>query len=139
MLRCAGRFVIAVAFSIAVACSDTPTSTSGDFSDPEIAPLWAEGQNALLQYNQQWVAAGEPPIRGDVLAVKHTRFDFVSHREPLSLNGERVAGYFEPSSKRIHYHEPLMDGAIPHEAGHAILYELKDPRWHCVGHPNCHP
>jgi hypothetical protein len=140
MLRSAGVavkcIVIASCLCAASACSGSPTSPTDSVG--EIASLWKEGQSTLLQLNEQWLAEGQPPIRGNVLSVKHTHFDFISHRQPLLLDGERVAGYFEPSS-RIHYHEPLMHGAIPHEAGHAILYKLKDPRWHCVGHPNCHP
>jgi hypothetical protein len=31
----------------------------------------------------------------------------------------------------------LMDGAIPHEVGHAVLYVLRDRRWRCAFHENC--
>jgi hypothetical protein len=119
-----------------LACSGTPTSPTAGCST-EIACLWAEGQQWLLAVNDQWVASGEAPIRGDVRSVGPEKFFFVPHVEPLYLDGEQVGGIFEPSQNRIHYHEPMMEGAIPHEACHAILYALKDPRWRCVFHTDC--
>lgn len=138
MLRSTARVCTTFLLLSICACSDSPTSPA-DFTDREIAALWAEGQQWLLNMNMHWTAAGEPAIRGDVRSVKHTAFLFVSHDEPLFLNGEQVGGFFEPGLRRIHYHEPLMNGVIPHEACHAILYELRDPRWHCACHDECNP
>jgi hypothetical protein len=121
-----------------LACSGMPTSPT-DLSEEEIARLWTVGQQWLLNLNAQWTAAGEPPIPGDVRSVRYTRFFFISHSEPLFLDGEQVGGYFEAGLKRIHYQEAMMQGAIPHEACHAILYELGDPRWRCVFHDECDP
>ena len=137
MLRSAARFCFIPLLLTVCACCDTPTSPT-DASDEEIAALWAEGQQWLLTINQEWTAEGAP-IQGDVRSVHHRKFLFVSHREPLYLGGEPVGGFFEPSLRRIHYRESMMDGAIPHEACHAILYDLGDPRWRCVFHDECHP
>ena len=138
MLRSTARVCIAPLLLSVWACSGTPTSPT-DGPDEEIAGLWAVGQQWLLNLNAQWTAAGEPPIRGDVRSVQYTKFLFVSHNEPLFLEGEQVGGFFEPDSRRIHYQELLRHGAIPHEACHAILYELGDPRWRCVNHDECDP
>jgi len=135
------RSVLGVLACLTVACSALPTSSSSPLADPSpedrVAELWAEGQHALAQLSQQWRAEGSPPVPGDVFQVKSSRFRFVAHREPLSLAGEPVGGYFEPASNTIHYYEPMFDGAIPHEAGHAILHSLGDARWRCVFHQNC--
>jgi hypothetical protein len=136
MLRSAARFCIPLLLA-GWACFGAPTSPT-DGSDEEIAELWAEGQQWLLTLNTQWTAAGAP-IQGDVRSVRYSKFLFVSHSDPLFLGGEQVGGFFEPGLRRIHYHEPMMHGAIPHEACHAILYELGDPRWRCVFHNECHP
>ena len=138
MLHCAARVSITVLLLAVWTRCAGPTSST-DVSEGEIADLWAEGQQALLYINSQWQSAGEPPIRGDVRTVKHTKFLFVAHDGPLYLGGEQVGGYFEPGLRRIHYQEEMMNAAIPHEACHAILYELGDPRWHCVFHDECHP
>ena len=114
----------------------TPTSPSNVDQD-QIAILWSEGQSHLLQMNKDWMSNGEPSIKGNVLSVSHTHFQFVSHEEPLSLDGESVAGYFIPNARAIHYYQPMMTGSIPHEACHAILYELRDPRWVCACHRDC--
>jgi hypothetical protein len=136
MLRSTARALISLSLWIVIACSGTPTSPTPGCSE-EIACLWEEGQQWLLALNDQWVAAGEPPIRGDVLSVGYQEFFFVAHTEPLFLDGQEVGGIFEPSLSRIHYQEAMMEGAVPHEACHAILYELKDPRWRCVFHADC--
>lgn len=125
-----------------VSCSGGPTSASSDPSSqgslqPELNRLWLEGQNALTELGGQWAEGGSDPIAGDVFLVEAFRFHWVSHSEPLELRGEPVGGYFDPNSGTIHYYERLMDGAVQHEAGHAILYVLGDRRWRCVFHGNC--
>lgn len=135
MLRLPAVLAVA-AMVIALGGCGTPTSPS-NVDEERIAQLWSEGQSNLLQMNEDWQSKGEPTIKGNVLSVSHTRFLFVSHDKPLSLDGEPVAGYFLPNSRAIHYYQPLMDGSIPHEACHAILYELRDPRWICACHHDC--
>jgi hypothetical protein len=135
MLRLPAVFA-AAAMIIALGGCGTPTSPS-NVDHERIAQLWSEGQSNLLQMNKDWQSKGKPTIKGNVLSVSHTRFLFVSHEEPLSLDGESVAGYFLPNSRAIHYYQPLMTGSIPHEACHAILHELRDPRWICACHNDC--
>lgn len=117
-------------------CNRAPTSPTSP-EEVRLDSLWREGQQALAQLGREWVAAGGRPLAGDVFSLGPEHFRFVRHREPLAVKGEPVAGYFDPATRTVHYQESLADGAIPHEAGHAILYVLGDPRWRCVFHGDC--
>ena len=131
-------FLLAVAV-MAFGCSGGPTSAgSTHVVDPaQVQELWIEGQHYLAQLGEAWTARGGAPIRGDVFAVKPSRFHFVAHDEPLTLLEEPVGGYFDAGTRSVHFYRPLMDGAIQHEVGHAVLYVLADPRWKCAFHANC--
>ena len=123
---------------MSMSCTAGPTSASSNvFDEARLNELWAEGQSSLAQLSGQWLEEGTRPIGGDVFSVSPSRFSFVAHDEPLSLRGEPVGGYFDPSTQSVHFYRPMMDGAIQHEAGHAVLYALADPRWRCVFHDEC--
>ena len=124
---------------MSMSCTAGPTSASSSnvSDDARLNELWAEGQSSLAQLSKQWAEEGASPIGGDVFSVSPFRFSFVAHDEPLSLRGEPVGGYFDPSTQSVHFYRPMMDGAIQHEAGHAVLYALADPRWRCVFHRDC--
>jgi hypothetical protein len=128
----------ALALLTLLSCSGGPTSASVDNQTDTIRlnELWAEGQSSLAQLGEQWASEGKA-ITGDVFSVSTSRFTFVAHDEPLSLKGEPVGGYFDANTRSVHYYRPLMDGAIQHEAGHAILYVLRDSRWRCAFHRGC--
>jgi len=119
-------------FPVVLSCSGAPTSARSISASDEarLNELWAEGQSSLTQ-------EGTRPIGGDVFSVSPSRFSFVAHDEPLSLRGEPVGGYFDAATQSVHFYRPMMDGAIQHEAGHAVLYALADPRWRCVFHDEC--
>jgi len=119
------------------ACTILPTSPGDDADAARLDALWSQGQQALAQLAGEWVATGGHALPGDVFSLGRGRFRFVGHREQLAVKGEPVAGYFEPATRTVHYYEPFADGVIQHEAGHAILYVLGDPRWRCVFHGDC--
>lgn len=139
-MRSYGRFLFATAISVAVfGCASGPTSpdTTSEVNEAQLEELWTEGQHHLAQLGERWAEEGEAPIGGDVFSVGTSRFHFVVHEEPLTLRGEPVGGYFDAGTRTVHFYRPLMDGAIPHEVGHAVLYVLADPRWRCAFHQNC--
>jgi len=126
-------------FPVVLSCSGAPTSARSISASDEarLNELWAEGQSSLAQLSKQWSEEGTRPIGGDVFSVSPSRFSFVAHDEPLSLRGEPVGGYFDAATQSVHFYRPMMDGAIQHETGHAVLYALADLRWRCVFHRDC--
>jgi hypothetical protein len=132
-------FVSAALVTAALGCSGGPTSADGAnaVDQAQLRELWTEGQHYLAQLGEHWEEEGRAPITGDVFAVGTSRFHFIVHDEPLTLRGEPVGGYFDPGSQTVHFYRPMMEGAIPHEVGHAVLFVLRDPRWKCAFHNNC--
>ena len=131
-------YFLLVLISAVLGCSGGPTSAgSPDVDEAQLQALWTEGQGYLAQLGERWAEEGTSPIAGDVFSVGTSRFHFVAHDEPLTLRGEPVGGYFDAGTQSVHFYRPLMDGAIPHEVGHAVLYVLADSRWRCAFHENC--
>ena len=131
-------YFLLVLTTAVLGCSAGPTSSSSNaVNEAQLQELWAEGQRYLAQLGERWAEEGTSPIAGDVFSVGTSRFHFVAHDEPLTLRGEPVGGYFDASTQSVHFYRPLMDGAIPHEVGHAVLYVLADSRWRCAFHDNC--
>ena len=123
----------------AVGCAAGPTSAddADAINQALLRELWSTGQHDLARLGEHWAEEGRAPISGDVFAVGTAQFHFVVHDEPLTLRGEPVGGYFDAGTQTVHFYRPMMDGAIPHEVGHAVLFVLQDPRWKCAFHNNC--
>jgi len=138
-MRLYPMFFCLALMSTVAGCSSGPTSPDGASAvdEAKLQELWSEGQQYLAQLGEHWAEQGAAPIRGDVMSVGTSRFHFVVHDEPLTLRGEPVGGYFDAGRREVHFYRPLMDGAIQHEVGHAVLYVLADTRWRCAFHENC--
>jgi hypothetical protein len=138
-MRSSPIFFCSAVISTILGCASGPTSPDGAnaVDEAKLQELWTEGQHYLVQLGEQWAEEGAAPITGDVLSIGTSRFHFVVHDEPLTLRGEPVGGYFDAGTREVHFYRPLMNGAIPHEVGHAVLYVLRDRRWRCAFHENC--
>jgi len=114
------------AFVLTLLAVRTCSSVSPSDIDPIILQQWREAQIELQRLN--------PPVRGNVGAVEPYGFRFEEWADTFSC-GEVVnaAGCFTAPAL-IRYASQYKNTVIKHEAKHAILYTLHDPRWRCIEH-----
>jgi len=94
---------------------------------------WHQAQDELSQLKPPpWNAKRGRP--GDPFNVRIEEFTFEASSLAFSCAGYlETAGCFNPP-RHIQYWASYPE-VIKHEAKHAILYRLGDPRWKCIEHP----
>jgi hypothetical protein len=98
--------------------------------DPVIISEWGAAQVILIEQNWQDYF--------QIDRVKPQMFNFTEHAEPFHCNGQLANGCFSPPWD-ITYNKQTPQ-VIRHEAGHAILYRVRDYRWRCFEHKEkCSP
>src|SRR3990172_411371 len=130
-------------FPVVLSCSGAPTSARSISASDEarLNELWAEGQSSLAQLSKQWSEEGSRPIGGDVFSVSPSRFSFVAHDEPLSLQGEPVGGYLRRHPERSFLpaddgrRHPTRDGARGALRAGRPSMEVRVPPGLQVAHP----
>lgn len=115
-----------------VACGKSgPTAARAPDLPAAIYSAWAEGQRDV-----------EPYVGARAYAFAPEDFDWTERRGLFSCGDELDrAGCFWPNPQGRSRIEWSADhpGVVRHEAGHAILYALGDPRWSCYcGGGTCH-
>ncbi len=128
----AGLFVTSDGCALKRNTSGTPASTERA-ADPD--EEWQKAQADLIGL--------EPVVDGDPYGVTMRVFQIETERQPFYC-GETglhavllVYGCFraEPEAERLGVIRYVPGkGALRHEARHAILFALGDPRWADVGH-----
>jgi hypothetical protein len=120
--RLSHPLVLALFFLVGVTISCT------NMTGPEIVPDWIKTEWSVTQEQlsaPEWVGSR-------AWSVQPESTKFTSHPGPFMCNGTMANGCFS-TKEGIEYNERKRQ-VVRHEAGHAILYRLGDPRWRCVGH-----
>jgi hypothetical protein len=107
-------------------CHGSPASPGPHPIDPNIPREFRLAQTTVAtEYDQ-------PCAR----EVEWHQFVWVPVDGAFQCGGEEANGCFTPPRTiRYNFHTPTV---LRHEAGHAILYRIGDPRWQCYEHdPGC--
>ncbi len=121
-MRVLALAVLLFALTVVTACDlPSPTGPTTNTVPPEVFVWWGKAQSKLARLG----------IDGSNIGPE--RFTWRQSSGPVRCNGTMTGGCYEPDSKTITY-QISESYVICHEAGHAILHELKDSRRSCWEH-----
>jgi hypothetical protein len=121
------RNVSAVLVLLGAACGHSLTTSSSEPAlSPPIYSAWTAAQHNLESY-----------VGDKALGVSPERFHWIQRPGAVPCPPDpapRYHGCFGPDNPDGPTIEWSHSGVLTHEAQHAILWALHDPRWVCVGH-----